>query len=195
MIVIPTIFEKEFERAFERMEKVGEHSMWMQIDVVDGKFTSGKTFDLEQLASKEIVNKDWLFDVHLMVDDPEKWINKAIMAGASRITGQVEKMTSVEKFVEKVREYRIEVGLGFDIETPAEKIPEGTDLILLMAREAGFEPKEIDERVWEKIEMAKKWEIKIGVDGGIKKEHIAKLEEAGVGVAYVGKEYLNIVNE
>lgn len=174
---------------------VGKHSMWMQIDVIDGKFTSGKTFDLEQLASEEIADKNWLFDVHLMVDKPEKWVNKAIMAGASRITGQVERMALAEKFVEKVREYKVEVGLGFDIETPVGAIPEGVDLILLMARKAGFEPVDFDEKIWEKIEEARKLGIKIGVDGGIRKEHLPRLEKAGVSIAYVGKEYLNTVNE
>lgn len=195
MQVIPTIFEKEFKRAFERMEKVGEYSMWMQIDVTDGKFTTGKSFELEQLTSEEIAKKDWLFDIHLMVETPEKWVNKAIMAGGSRIIGQVEMMESVDDFIKKTKEYGVETGLGFDLETEVKEIPEGVDLILLMARKAGFEPKEIDERIWEKIEKAKKWGVRIGVDGGIRKEHLAKLEEAGVSIAYVGEEYLNIVNE
>jgi ribulose-phosphate 3-epimerase len=195
MIIIPTVFEKEFRRAVERMETVAQHSMWMQIDVIDGRFTDGKTFELEQLNSQEIVNKDWLFDIHLMVETPEKWVNKAIMVGGSRVIGQVETMQSVDAFIEKTKEYGVEVGLGFDIETEIIEIPAGVDVILLMARKAGFESKELDERIWEKIKKTKKWGVKIGVDGGIKKEHVVRLEEAGVSIAYVGEEYLNIVND
>jgi len=194
MQIIPTICERDPLVAEARWGQIKETTRWVQVDVFDGVFSYGKSFDLE-LVEKIISDQDRLVDVHLMVSKPVGWVEKCIGVGASRIIGQVEMMANQNEFIKKVKEERLEVGLAFDVETEVGEIPKGVDVILLMARKAGFEPKELDERVWKKIERAKKWGVKIGVDGGVRKEHLARLEEAGVSIAYVGEEYLNIVNE
>ena len=69
MQIIPTIFEKEFVKAEEKIQALKKFTKWMQIDVTDDVFTPGKTFELE-LLSKIEMEEIILWDIHLMVKEP-----------------------------------------------------------------------------------------------------------------------------
>lgn len=200
MKIIPTIFEKRFERAEEKIEIIAPMVTWLQVDVIDAIFTVGKTFELELLATIEpIFYEKILWETHLMVKEPIKWIEKCLHVNSSRIIGQVEMMDDREKFVEAVKDSGAEVGLGFDVETTVTDIPLETDLILLMARKAGFEERPFEtKKVLEKIntlqkllEINKNYHFEIGVDGGIDREKIEILKEAGADTAYCGSAIFN----
>ncbi len=200
MQIIPTIFEKEFLEAERRIKLVKDLTTWMQIDVIDGKFLPGKTFELELLTRIEGIEKK-LLDIHLMVENPSKWINKCLFAQASRIIGQVEAIDDRDEFVKKAKDTGLEVGLGFDIDTEIdEKIPKETDVILLMARKAGFGNYKFDERVYKRIERLVKikkdmdLDFLIGIDGGIKPSVVDELRKAKVDIIYCGKYFMEIVN-
>lgn len=191
MQIIPTILEKQFELVQEKIRLIQDMTKWIQIDVIDNVYVNGKTFELERLRKSGLNTENILWETHLMVNEPKKWVEKANFIDASRIIGQVEMMTDREEFVAKVKD-TAEVGLGFDIETPIGKIPKETDLVLLMARKAGFENQEFDNRVFEKIKILKEirekenLNFKIGVDGGVNIDNIKKLDEAGVDIVYCG---------
>ena len=197
MRIIPTILEKEFLKAEEKISAIKDLVDWIQIDVIDGKFTDGKTFELEQLSRiKE--TESGLFDIHLMVEKPEKWINKCLFVEASRIIGHVEAIEDRQKFVNLVKSEGLEAGIGFDVDTDFdEDIPENTDVVILMARKAGFGDYQFNEQVFEKIKKAVLVRSKlglnytIGVDGGIRLENIKRLAEAGVDIAYCGSSVFN----
>ena len=192
MIVIPTILEKDFSLAEIKIRLIKDRSRWIQIDVIDGNFSDGKSFELELLnkIGKEIQNN--LLDIHLMVKEPIKWIEKCNFVGASRIIGQVEMMNDRQKFVENIKDMGLETGLAFDVETEIEDIPKETDLVLLMGRKSGFKSVEFEEKVYKKIEKLvelrenKKMDFKIGIDGGIDEEIIKKLKIIRVDIAYCG---------
>ena len=191
MEIIPTILEKEWEKVVERLGQIGETTEWVQIDVIDGVFAEGKTFELENLK-KWPEKKKW--EIHLMVKEPIDWVNKCQEAGVARIIGQVEMMADRKAFVDRVKKAGMEAGLGFDIETKIEEIPKETDILLLMARKAGFQMADFEEKAWEKIKEAKKWGIRRGVDGGVRKEILEKLREEGVDIVYSGSKYLEFLN-
>jgi len=196
MQIIPTILEKQFDLAEEKIRLIKDQTTWIQIDVIDSVYVHGKTFELERLTRSGLNTENILWEVHLMVKEPQKWIAKSNFIDASRIIGQVEMMSDLEAFVSKVKD-TAEAGLAFDIETPIGEIPKETDLVLLMARKAGFDPQELDSRIFDKIETLKKirkeegLEFKIGVDGGITQENIKKLAEAGIDIAYCGGAIFN----
>lgn len=197
MIVIPTILEKDFALAEIKIKLIKDKSRWMQIDVIDGFFSGGKSFELELLnkVGKEIQNN--LLDIHLMVKEPIKWIEKCNFVGANRIIGQVEKMSNRQKFVEEVKNMGLEAGLAFDTETEIEEIPKETDLVLLMGRKSGFMMAKFDEKIYEKIKKLvklkenKKMDFEIGIDGGIDEEIIKKLKIAEVDIVYCGGAIFN----
>ena len=90
-----------------------------------------------------------------------------------------------------------EAGLAFDVETEIEKIPEETDLVLVMGRKSGFKTAEFEEKTYEKIKklvefrQEKGLSFEIGVDGGIDEKIIGKIKEAGAEIAYCGGAIFN----
>jgi len=166
-------------------------SRWAQIDVIDGKFCEGKSFELENLKVWEWAEK-MLWDIHLMVKEPIKWIEKCMFVGASRIVGQVEMMDDLGKFVSRIKDMGLEAGVAFDIGTKIEKVPKDTDWVLLMGRKAGFGQFELDKLVFEKIVRVKEMGFKVSVDGGVDAKNIRQLEEAGVDIIYSGSNFIKI---
>lgn len=196
MQVIPTILEKNFTEAELKVLAVKNLVKRIQIDVIDGVFSFGKTFELE-LINKVEGTDNVLWETHLMVKEPINWIEKSIHINATRIVGQVEMMTNREKFINKVKDAGLEAGLAFDIETKIDEIPEETDVVLLLGRKSGFESHPMDDKVYKKIEelanlrKEKDLDFLIGVDGGINEDNIKKLEDMGVDIAYCGGAVFN----
>lgn len=196
MQIIPTSLEKDFNIAREKILKVKDLVSWIQLDVIDGQFTPGKTYELELINSIEGV-EDMLWETHLMVKDPIKWIEKSIFVNACRIIGHVEMMSNREDFIKAVKSKGLEAGLAFDIETEIDNIPEETDLILLMARKAGFGDFPFDENVYQRIRKlteireSQRLHFKIGIDGGVNTTNIEKLEKAGAEIGYCGSAVFN----
>ncbi|RLC35643.1 hypothetical protein DRH14_00330 [Candidatus Shapirobacteria bacterium] len=201
--IIPTVLEKNFDLVEERLEKIGGLSRWIQIDVIDGKFSYGKSFELELLNRLEKdLKRELLLDIHLMVKEPIKWIGKCNFVDANRLIGQVEMMGDRNDFVNMVKDNNMEVGLAFDIETKIEGVlPKDLDVVLLLARKSGFENFNFDEKIWEKLKklkelrQTKSLKFKIGIDGGVGLEKVEKLEKMGVDIIYSGRNYIKIIND
>jgi ribulose-phosphate 3-epimerase len=193
--IVPTILEKQFNFAEEKIALVKDDFKWIQVDIIDGIFAEGKTFELELLNKMNFETDNILWNMHLMVKEPIKWIEKCIFAGASRIIGQVEMMENKEDFVKEVQNAGLEAGLAFDIDTEITKIPQDTDEVLLLSRKAGFGPYKFDKKVLEKIERLKKYRSEnemdfiISADGGINVENIGLLK--GIENAYCGSAIFN----
>ncbi|MDD3998843.1 MAG: hypothetical protein PHR98_01910 [Candidatus Shapirobacteria bacterium] len=194
MEIIPTILEKDFNLAENRFLQIKNLSSWIQIDVIDNVFTSGKSFELELISKFSQLNST-LWDIHLMVKEPVNWINKCLHVTASRIYGQVEMMSDREIFVTQAKNSGLEVGLAFDIDTPVDNIPSECDLILLMARRAGFGTYFLDEKIYQKITEAKKFGKKVAIDGGVNQDNFSQIKQFGVDIIYLGQYFLDLINE
>lgn len=197
MQVIPTILEKNFNQAETKILAVKDLTKRIQIDVIDGSFSFGKTFELELINRIENA-ENVLWETHLMVKEPINWIEKSIFINSSRIIGQVELMSDKEKFINEVKSNGLEAGLAFDIETEISEIPEETDMVLLLGRKAGFESYPLDEeKIYKKIQKLVNLKDKngmrflIGVDGGVNADNIKKLGDMGIDVAYCGGAVFN----
>jgi ribulose-phosphate 3-epimerase len=194
MEIIPTILEKDIILAEDRFAKIKKISPWVQIDVVDNIFTPGKSFELELISKFDQINST-LWDIHLMVKEPINWLNKCLHVDASRVCGQVEMMSDRENFVTQAKNLGLEAGLAFDIDTPVDNIPSECDLILLMARKAGFGTYSLDENIFKKIIEAKKLGKKVAIDGGINQDNFPLIQQAGMDIIYLGQYYLDYINE
>lgn len=200
MVIIPTVFEKDFLKAEERIVQVKDTTTWIQIDVSDGFYCQGKTFELELLTKIENLNNN-LLAIHLMVKNPIKWVNKCMFAGAARVTGQIELMEDTDKFVEAVKNEGMEAGLAYDINTVISKdVPSEIDEVLLMSRKAGFGNYEFNNEVFKKIKLVNEFRLKnnlnfsIGVDGGIDINKLKRLKNCGVDMVYSGDKYFQMIN-
>lgn len=196
MEIIPTTNPQiDFSQFEERLDKIKFSSSWVQVDVTDGVLVKPPTFPLELLSRTDANLENNLFEIHLMVKEPINWIKKCLFVQASRIIGQVEMMSDREVFVTEAKDNGLEVGLAFDLNTPLDlKIPEETDLILLMARPMGFEPLALDEKIYDRIKYFKDKNYKVAIDGGATLENISKLKNSGVDIIYSGQNYFELSN-
>jgi len=194
MEIIPTILEKDLTLAENRFSQIKAFSSWVQVDVTDNVFVASKSIELE-LISRFNESYSTLWDIHLMVKEPINWIEKCLFVGASRVSGQVEMMSDREVFVTKAKNSGLEVGLAFNIDTPVDNIPQECDLILLMARPAGFGSFPLSQEIYQKITKAKKYGKKIALDGGVTPNNFKKLKALGVDIIYSGHHFLDLINE
>lgn len=193
MQIIPTTgLKKIFTEAEERIKKIRGSSSWIQVDVCDGYFTVGKTFELELINEIDTTIEEVLWDVHLMVKEPERWLEKCYFIGASRIIGQVEMMKDFDDFINKVKNEGLEAGLAFDIDTEVRDIPKETDLVLLMGRKAGFGYFDFEKKVLDKIKQVKEKGFRVGVDGGVDLENIELIKKAGADIVYSETNYWSL---
>jgi len=194
MQIIPTILEKEFINVEFRLNQLVKKSPWVQIDVIDNVFTYGKSFELELLNSYQ-TKDEFIWDIHLIVKDPQNWINKCLFVGAQRIIGQVEMMTNRQSFIDKIKNSGLEAGLAFNIDTPIDNnIPLNTDLVLLMGYSAGFNPLSLDKKIFEKIKKIKNLGFKVAVDGGVDENNINELSELKTDIIYSGSRYFHLID-
>jgi len=198
MQIIPVVMEKQWDQARSRLESIYQNSTWVQIDVTDGEMVEGKSFEMEPINKFEFIEK-LLLDIHLLVKEPIKWSEKCVFVGAARVIGQVEMMNDRVEFINKIKSEGMEAGLGFDIETEVDGIPDEIDLVLLMTRKAGYIQHEIDKRIWAKIEKLKSINSErekpflVAVDGGVNVENIEMFKEAGVDIIYSEGSYFKLI--
>lgn len=195
MQIIPTTgLKQDYREAEAWVKKLKDASKWIQVDVCDGRFKPGKTFELELLKKFDFNTDNLLWDIHLMVNEPVNWINKCTDAGATRIIGQVEMMTDRNEFLEKVKDGVPEAGLAFDVDTEIDKISGDWDLILLMGRQAGFGYYPFEKKVLDKIKKVKDLGYLVGIDGGVDLDNVGELEKAGADIVYSGVNYWKILD-
>lgn len=189
--VIPGILEQDWESIERKIEMVKPFAQSIHIDLLDGVFAPNKTWLDPKPFSK--YKNDLILEVHMMVDDPVKYIDPFAEAGFSRFIGQIEKMPDVVDFVAKA-EMNGEVGLAIDSETPVEKITiplEDLDFVFVMTVKAGFSHQSFLPEMLEKVKALRskdEW-IPIEVDGGINDQTIIDARAAGA-TRFVSTGYL-----
>lgn len=179
MIISPSILSADFanlERDIKLVEKNGAD--WIHVDVMDGHFVPNITIGIPVTAALKRIASVPL-DVHLMIDNPEKYAKDFINAGADILTFHYEAMGSDEKVLELItfiKNAGVKAGLSIKPKTPAEKIlPFLTeaDLLLVMTVEPGFGGQKFIPECAEKIKVIRKnapSTLIVQVDGGINAE-------------------------
>lgn len=167
---------------------------YMHLDVMDGHFVPNITFGAPVM---KYVRKfsDKVFDVHLMISEPLKYIDDFCDAGADIITFHIESDSDPAETIEKIKSRNVKAGLVIKPKTPAESVFEyldKVDMVLVMTVEPGFGGQSFMADMLPKVE-ALKAEIKrrnldvlIEADGGIGAGNIADCAKAGVAVAVAG---------
>ena len=163
------------------------------LDIMDGEFTKYKTIDykyLEQLREKSAL----LFNAHLMVNNPEKVVDKYIKYGADIITVHYEVFEEVEKLIKLLKKIKNKgkmVGLAIDLDTDIkviEPVIKYLDLVLIMSVKAGKGGQTFNNSALKKIKYVRQLntEVLIEVDGGINKETASSCVKAGADILCSG---------
>lgn len=178
IIVSPSILSADFanlERDIKLVENNGAD--WVHVDVMDGHFVPNITIGIPVVKSIKKITKLPL-DVHLMIENPEKYITDFANAGADILTFHYEavKKENIKPLISKIKELGVKAGLSIKPQTAPTEILEylkDLDLILVMTVEPGFGGQKFMNDCAEKIKIIKQHapeNLFIQVDGGINKE-------------------------
>ena len=174
---------------------------YIHFDVMDGKFVQAKNLPLKDLTSllKISTKKN---DVHLMVENPNKYIETLSLYNIEYITIHIE-INNFEKYLDKIINYGIKAGIAISTETNIEKVyPYLTKAkeVLIMGVNPGKSGQEFLDVAEEKIIELKKYlnnnniDVKIAIDGGVNDKELDKIKEADiiVSASYILNDFHNI---
>jgi len=173
-IISPSILSADFAN-LERDIKAVETADWLHIDVMDGHFVPNITIGVPVVASIRKVTKMPL-DVHLMIENPEKYIEAFAKAGADIITFHFEAAEDVNAIIRQIKSFGLKAGMSIKPKTPVDVVfpyLNALDMVLVMTVEPGFGGQKFMYDCAEKIPQIKEKapeNLIIQVDGGINAE-------------------------
>lgn len=194
-ILAPSILAADFKVLGQEMKKTEENgARYLHFDVMDGMFVPSISFGMPVLASIHDVT-DQVMDVHLMVQEPIRYIEAFKKAGADLVTVHLEACEDVKATIDKIRECSLKVGLSICPETAAEAVEpylEDVDMILVMSVHPGFGGQKFIPESLDKIRKIramieeKGLSVDIQVDGGIYLTNVREVLDAGANVIVAG---------
>ena len=194
--IAPSLLACDFSKMGEEMlaiEKAGADLV--HLDVMDGLFVPNISFGMPIIAALRPLS-DIIFDVHLMIVDPERYIERFAEAGADMITVHLEACKDVTVALDTIRLNGKLSGLSIKPATPAEAVYpylDKCDLILVMSVEPGYGGQKLIPETIEKVRLIREEasrrglnELQISVDGGINASNAATVREAGADILVAG---------
>ena len=192
MKVAPSILAADplnMERDVQRMIDAGTD--WLHVDIMDAHFVPNLSFSPALTAALHKRFPDLPLDVHLMMDNPGKYIGVFCDAGASVLTIHAEIDGDVAAMLQQIRARGVMAGLSVKPGTPAEAIRHllpHADMVLVMTVEPGFGGQKFNEDMLNKLDALRQMGYTglLEADGGVSMSNIATLRQHGLDVAVMG---------
>ncbi len=194
-ILSPSILAADFFKLGEQIRVLEEAGVrYLHIDVMDGVFVPAISFGMPVIKSIR-KHTDMFFDVHLMIDKPERYIQEFADCGADLINFHLEATTQVREIIAKLRSIGKKVGITIKPATPAEAVEPLlplVDMVLVMTVEPGFGGQKLMPDCLDKVREIRRMieeknlSVDLEVDGGINSETLSLALDAGANVIVAG---------
>lgn len=194
-ILSPSILAADFARLGEQIKEADEAgAQYLHIDVMDGVFVPSISFGMPVVRTIRKVT-DRIFDVHLMIVEPERYVREFRECGADSITFHLEATENADETIELIRGQGCRVGMSIKPKTPVEAVRKylsKLDMLLVMTVEPGFGGQKYIPESTERIRQVRKMademglDLDIQVDGGITVDNVKVVLEAGANVIVAG---------
>ena len=195
IILAPSILAGDHAELAASLRVVEEAQLsWIHLDMMDGHFVPNLTFGPQTVADLR-KRSDIFFDVHLMYDEPHRYIEQYAKAGSNMITIHIEPDYDHGATLARIRELGCQCGIAINPDTPAETIEpflDQIDLALVMTVQPGFGGQSFRMDTLGKISQLRDWreerglDYRIETDGGINRETVVIAREAGCDTFVAG---------
>jgi len=195
MIIAPSVLSADFGNLQRDIEMINNSEAdWFHVDVMDGVFVPNISFGFPVLKQIKKHAKKTI-DVHLMIVEPQRYIDEFCIQGADIISVHIEACTHLHRAIQQIKSLNIKAGVAINPHTPVgslEDIIADIDLVCMMSVNPGFGGQKFIQNTYKKVKELKQMIIKSGskalieIDGGVDFDNAAMLKEAGADVLVAG---------
>ena len=199
-ILAPSILAADFRCLGEEIKNVTEAGAeYLHIDVMDGMFVPSISFGMPVITSVRGVT-DCVFDVHLMIEDPDRYVEEFHKCGADSITVHAEACKHLHRTIQHIKGLGLKAGVALSPSTPLsvlDYVLEDLDMVLIMTVNPGFGGQKYIPAMTDKIRTLRQMAIEKGlqldiqVDGGVNDATIRTVLEAGANICVAGSAVFN----
>ena len=193
--IAPSILAADFGNLYRDCDIVDKSNAdWFHLDVMDGLFVPNISFGMPIVSSIRKMTKKPL-DVHLMIIEPERYIDRFVEIGSDILTVHIEATTEMDKILGKIKDSSIKSGIAINPDTPInilENYINKVDLVCLMGVHAGFGGQKFIEKTFDRLIELKSLidstdsSAVIEIDGGVDNTNSKKLKSLGADILVAG---------
>jgi ribulose-phosphate 3-epimerase len=195
MIIAPSVLSADFGNLQRDIEMINNaEADWFHVDIMDGVFVPNISFGFPVLKQiKKHAKK--IIDVHLMIVEPQRYIDEFCIQGADIISVHIEACTHLHRAIQQIKSLNIKAGVAINPHTPVSALQDiiaDIDLVCMMSVNPGFGGQKFIQNTYKKVKELKQMIIASGssalieIDGGVDFDNAVLLKDAGADVLVAG---------